>query len=118
MLVERGVFQEICVYFLPTGHTHEDIDALFGRLSSHVRKHNSLSLQELGNVMTAASNGDHVDFEIVEVVRWLSSEIRLRVFFFLPHGHTCAGRLVVSVHGEVSNDESHGWALRAALLSY
>jgi hypothetical protein len=26
MLVERGIFKEIEVNFLPVGHTHEDID--------------------------------------------------------------------------------------------
>lgn len=32
-LVRRGIFQKVKMSFLPVGHTHEDIDAGFGRLS-------------------------------------------------------------------------------------
>jgi hypothetical protein len=37
-LVRSGRFLKIKVSFLPVGHTHEDIDACFGRLSQKVRK--------------------------------------------------------------------------------
>ena len=33
MLVAKGIFKEVFVYFLMAGHTHDDIDASFGRWS-------------------------------------------------------------------------------------
>ena len=36
-LVRSGLFQKAKVCFLPVGHTHEDIDAVFGRLSKAFR---------------------------------------------------------------------------------
>jgi len=41
-LVQRGVFQEIHLSFLPVGHTHEDIDQLFSRLAVYLRGHNAI----------------------------------------------------------------------------
>jgi hypothetical protein len=31
LLVQKGVFREVYINFLLVGHTHEDIDAMFGR---------------------------------------------------------------------------------------
>jgi hypothetical protein len=39
LLVANGVFREVYVNFMLVGHTHEDIDALFGRWSMRLRKH-------------------------------------------------------------------------------
>jgi hypothetical protein len=36
-MVARGAFEEIQVSFLPVGHTHEDIDQFFSRISVHLR---------------------------------------------------------------------------------
>lgn len=45
MLVARRLTKQICLTRLPVGHTHEDIDAKFGRLWLHVRNKNILSPQ-------------------------------------------------------------------------
>jgi hypothetical protein len=37
LLVHKGVFREVYVNFLLVGHTHEDIDAMFGRWSRRLR---------------------------------------------------------------------------------
>ena len=37
LLVLKGVFREIMINFLIVGHTHEDIDALFGRWSTKLK---------------------------------------------------------------------------------
>ena len=37
LLVKTGVFKEIYVSFLPVGHTHEDIDQLFSRISAMLK---------------------------------------------------------------------------------
>ena len=38
MLVAKGIFEEVFVSFLLVGHTHKDIDAMFGRWSMKLRK--------------------------------------------------------------------------------
>ena len=47
MLVEYGVFREIEVSFLPVGHTHEDIDQFFSRVSVYFRHHDVFSREEM-----------------------------------------------------------------------
>jgi hypothetical protein len=37
-LVEKGIFEKVKCSFLPVGHTHEDIDANFGRMSQAMRR--------------------------------------------------------------------------------
>jgi hypothetical protein len=39
LLVANGVFQEVDMNFMLFGHTHEDIDALFGRWNMRLCKH-------------------------------------------------------------------------------
>ena len=36
VLVDRGLFETVVIGFLRKGHTHEDLDAIFGVLSGHV----------------------------------------------------------------------------------
>ena len=48
-LVESGVTEKIIVSFLPVGHTHEDIDQFFSRISVYLRVHNAPSRRQLGN---------------------------------------------------------------------
>ena len=43
LLIKLGVFQRITVSFLPVGHTHEDIDQLFSRISVRLHKHDHYS---------------------------------------------------------------------------
>lgn len=40
LMVFKGIFREIYINFLIVGHTHEDIDALFGRWSSMLKTKN------------------------------------------------------------------------------
>jgi hypothetical protein len=47
LLVYRAVFREIYINFLIVGHTHEDIDALFGRWSSMLKTHDYLTVPRL-----------------------------------------------------------------------
>jgi hypothetical protein len=46
-LVFRGVFNHIVVSFLPVGHTHEDIDQVFSRLSVYLACHDALNMAQL-----------------------------------------------------------------------
>ena len=47
LLVHKGIFREIYVNFLIVGHTHEDIDALFGRWSNKLRTNDYPTLPRL-----------------------------------------------------------------------
>ncbi|XP_070551958.1 uncharacterized protein [Ptychodera flava] len=38
VLVEYNVFQEVLFHFLPVGHTHEDVDQMFSRVSTALYK--------------------------------------------------------------------------------
>lgn len=54
MLKAAGVFREVHVGFLPVGHTHEDIDQLFSRVSLRLRLRNAVSRLRLGRVMQSS----------------------------------------------------------------
>ncbi|XP_070550516.1 uncharacterized protein [Ptychodera flava] len=41
------MFEEVMINFLPVGHTHEDVDQMFSRVSTALRKANSFTLPEL-----------------------------------------------------------------------
>jgi hypothetical protein len=43
-LVTKGIFKEVYVTFMLVGHTHDDIDALFGRWSMSLKKENFLTI--------------------------------------------------------------------------
>lgn len=38
LLVDRGCFRSACLATLQVGHTHEDIDAIFGIMSTEIAK--------------------------------------------------------------------------------
>ena len=40
LLVAKGIFREVYVNFMLVGHTHDDVDALFGRWSMELKKNN------------------------------------------------------------------------------
>jgi len=46
-LVKKNIFKRVVVSFLPVGHTHCDIDALFGCFSRKLKKCETLTLDEL-----------------------------------------------------------------------
>jgi hypothetical protein len=47
LLVHKGVFHKVYVNFLFVGHTHEDIDAMFGRWNRRLRENNYPTLPTL-----------------------------------------------------------------------
>jgi hypothetical protein len=46
-LILLGLFKHIVLSFLPVGHTHEDIDQVFSRLSVYLECHNALNVVQL-----------------------------------------------------------------------
>ena len=61
LLVRLGVFKIVEVSFLPVGHTHEDIDQFFSRISVYLRSHNAVSRTKLGAAIhrSYTKNGKH-----------------------------------------------------------
>ena len=54
MLKAAGVFEQVQLGFLPVGHTHEDIDQLFSRISVRLRLKNAVSRLQLARVMQSS----------------------------------------------------------------
>jgi hypothetical protein len=46
-LIKQGVFTNIVLSFLPVGHTHEDIDQIFSRLSVFLACHDAFNMEQL-----------------------------------------------------------------------
>jgi hypothetical protein len=55
-LVESGLFNKVKCSFLPVGHTHEDIDANFGRMSQAMRKTNCFTWADVLEVCIESVN--------------------------------------------------------------
>jgi hypothetical protein len=46
-LILLGLFKHIVLSFLPVGHTHEDVDQMFSRLSVYLECHNAFNVDQL-----------------------------------------------------------------------
>jgi hypothetical protein len=68
LLTRLGVYEEVCYSFLPVGHTHEDIDAMFGALSHVLSRKCAFTLQEVREsfhkAWESAKNGDFMFVEV------------------------------------------------------
>jgi len=53
-LIQRHLFDEIYMYCLPTGHTHEDIDQLFSSFTIHYWKHGFRSIPSMDAFLQVA----------------------------------------------------------------
>jgi hypothetical protein len=51
LLVAMGVFTKVLLGFLPVGHTHEDIDQAFSRLSVYLRMNNAFTRKAIGEAV-------------------------------------------------------------------
>jgi len=47
LFVRIGLFKKVKYSFLPVGHTHEDIDAMFGALSHFLHRYSAYSFEEV-----------------------------------------------------------------------
>ena len=57
-LVHIGLFKEVIISFLEVGHTHEDIDQLFSRISVYLAGHSTLSRHAFGKACQYAYTSD------------------------------------------------------------
>jgi hypothetical protein len=92
-LVQRRVFDEIQLSFLPVGHTHEDIDQMFSRIAIQLRTHNAVDLEELKTVVTNAI----VKFNVRPEFRSIHSVANLKDWLtpYLNDIHGHAGREIL-----------------------
>ena len=68
LLVHLGVFEKIKVSFLPVGHTHEDIDQRFSRISVALKKKNAFTFDEFVDVVKNAFVGEEHKPAKIEVL--------------------------------------------------
>ncbi len=66
--MHRGVFDEIYLWFLLVGHTHEDIDAIFGKISMHLKGRNFFSMEKMGDFISESITSTPVHFEEITKV--------------------------------------------------
>ncbi len=62
-LIHHGVFKEVHVNFLPVGHTHEDIDRKFSRISVTLSCQDTITVQDLHRALrqsVLSANKPHV----------------------------------------------------------
>ena len=57
-MVHKGLFNRISVNFLPVGHTHEDIDRRFSRISVFMRDRNTACISELHRHIVESQEGN------------------------------------------------------------
>ena len=69
LLVEKGIFETVVVSFLPVGHTHEDIDQLFSRISVWLRHNNAAGRVSLEKAIRHAYKFEKTG-EPAKVVHW------------------------------------------------
>ena len=67
-LIERGVFKQILVSFLPTGHTHFDPDQFASRLSTATKHQNILCLEKYLAVLRKCYTPGPTVIEVEEVM--------------------------------------------------
>ena len=75
LLVAEGVFEEVEAYFLPVGHTHNEIDATFSLVSRAINAQGPLSLPDLMECAGQAWRGEHADVGSADKENILLTEV-------------------------------------------
>ena len=88
LLVELGVFRKIKVSFLMVGHTHEDVDQMFSRFSTYLRRTDAFAMDDL----TSAFEKSYTPMptailleNVPDFCRWLHPQIDDMCFHSKPH---------------------------------
>lgn len=78
MLIQQGVFSDVFLYFLPPGHTHEDVDQLFSTFKKALKYKSALGLPEL---LELIQNSFVVEEETVPVMEAVEIVYDWKTFF-------------------------------------
>ncbi|XP_070548820.1 uncharacterized protein [Ptychodera flava] len=54
LLVQLNIFEEVYVSFLPVGHTHENVDQMFSKISSRLQISNAYTMDDLETTVIAS----------------------------------------------------------------
>jgi hypothetical protein len=77
LLVTKGILEEVFVLFLLVGHTHEDIDATFGRWSMKLHENDYPTLPSLmQSFMLLGPNSHKIILLLIEEVPTLKDFIK------------------------------------------
>ena len=89
LLVKLGHFREIYVSYLITGHTHEDIDAIFGNIAKALINTDALTLPALMNVINEACHEKKISAAVLKYVydisKWLLPSLNELKHVTQPH---------------------------------
>jgi hypothetical protein len=105
LLVHRGVFREVYINFLLVGHTHEDIDAMFGRWSWKLKASDYPTLPLLMKSFMDAEKQPIIPHLIEEVPNFKS----------FVEGYLCSGNNALEGHTNAQQfkfyKDSSGWPM-------
>jgi hypothetical protein len=112
LLVHKGVFREVYINFLLVGHTHEDIDTMFGRWSYKLRANDYSTLPMLMKSI--------IDVEKQPVIPHLIEEVPN--FKAFVDGYLCSGNDALQGHTNAQQFKfykgANGWPLMQYKLWY
>ncbi|CAH3027411.1 unnamed protein product, partial [Porites evermanni] len=100
LLVKAGVFRKVRLSYLMVGHTHEDIDQMFSRISVALARTNAVTLDDLIQVIRGAYNPTPITCSvenIYDVKTWLRPFVPSLKHHSNPH----AFRFKMNENGEV-----------------
>ncbi|KAL9956144.1 hypothetical protein ACROYT_G037583 [Oculina patagonica] len=90
LLVEKGIFKEVRLSFLMVGHTHEDVDQFFSRISRRLHKKDSMTLPALvRNIHKAHTPAPdvHVLKYVFDIKAWLEPYLNSVKRHVYPHAY-------------------------------
>lgn len=74
-LVELNLVEEVELSFLPVGHTHEDIDAMFSRIAQQIKSRKCVTLDDLKDRISKSSAQTTVAIQnidrVLDVAAWI-----------------------------------------------
>jgi hypothetical protein len=112
LLVQKGVFREVYINFLLVGHTHEDIDAMFGRWSYRLRANDYPTLPMLMKSFMEAEKQPVIPHLIEEVPN----------FKAFVDGILCTGTDALERHTNAQQfklyKDGNGWPMMQYKLFY
>ena len=75
-LVQQGIFQKVKISYLLVGHTHENIDQFFSRVSYGLRNEKAMTLPQMMNIVKSCATptpDSLVETEMVDFKGWLDT---------------------------------------------
>jgi hypothetical protein len=88
-LVQQKVFKNVIINFFQVGHTHNDVDQLFSKVSQYLRSNNAITLDDLHQcVKNSTSSSPTLDCKHIENVPNISRMMQENNWLNSICGHT------------------------------